>query len=104
MLLHMVSKMLFLTVVTAPFDAVKILLLVQNENSVITSGLVEPYSGAIYCFFRVWTEEGTHHFWRGMWPHLIRNFPVQLLNKLRSKNLYTLRPAQVVDLGGIAVG
>jgi len=63
----------------APIERVK--LLVQNQDEMIKTGrLRTPYKGIIDCFYRVLTEEGLIHFWRGNLANCVRYFPTQALN------------------------
>jgi len=65
---------------TAPVERVKLLIQMQDAHPAVLSGTVDPYSGALDCFWRVAAEQGLAAFWRGNLANIARYFPTQAFN------------------------
>lgn len=67
------------TTISAPVEKVKLLLQTQREL-VLQGRLDRPYSGAVDCMSRTYSNEGLLSFWRGNSAAVLRYFPTQALN------------------------
>uniref|UniRef100_A0A7S4M3J7 ADP/ATP translocase n=1 Tax=Vannella robusta TaxID=1487602 RepID=A0A7S4M3J7_9EUKA len=77
--------------VVAPVETIKLLL--QNQNALVSSGVIaRPYNGIWDCLRRTVTNDGFLALWQGNTLNVLRYFPTQICNFAIKDSLRSLIP------------